>query len=942
MIYSALSSLCLVALLFATTVSVRAQAANDAQAAIDDSIRRQALTLKMRQILTDAQATQKRNETAAAAKKYEDALALIAQIGANVEPEKKLIVGGLIEARLQLADQAMRRTDYGAATLQLDRVLKLDPRNVAGLEMKKANNALVAEGKGRRPTDEQLNKIPEVVSLQYKTGELVQNGKLLYEMGRMDEAQVELKKAIKLDPDNKAAFYYLDLVLGTLYARESRQRESSSKEMLMQVEQEWPLSLSRDLLEIPNPYAKNKNVNTSPERQVLYKKLKSIKLGAFQVDGLPLSEVVKQLSDEAKKRDPDLKGVNFLVSSTIDPPAAGAVDPNGVPLPPAAALDLGAITIKIPTALNDLTLEQALDVLTKISEPKIKYSVEDWGIILSPKAVEPTPLYTRIFKLDPNTFYMGLQNVTSQAFGAGGGGGGGGNNNRNNNNNGNNGNNNNGNNGFNNNGNNGFNNNNNNNNGNNGNNNNGNNNNGGGGSGGGSSYATISIAGGGANGQQGNGRGGQGGQGGGGAGGGTNAAGSGGLEFVTTVTQISSKIAPVRAFFATAGVDLGEPKAVFWNDRTGVLMIRATMQDLDLVEKAIQVMNIAPPQLTIKAKFLEITQDDTRQLGFDWYLGNFLMRQGGIGAQAGTAPSYSYPGGTSGSAANPSGVFPGPGPSPGIGGPGAILPAATDNLLTGGLRNGAPALATVTGILTDPQFRFVVRALEQRGGVDLLSCPQITTLSARQAQIKVVDIKYVVTDLNINQTTGQGGIGGIGGGIGGAGGVASTIQPTTEPFEIGPVLDVIPYVMADGYTIQMTIIPTLKEFLGYDSSSEFVSVVQSIGGSAIAAPIIQPTPLPKFRLRQLATDCMVWDGQTVLLGGLIAEDVQKTRDKVPVLGDLPMLGRFFRSESNTTKKKNLVIFVTPTIIDPAGNRMHSDDELPFAQHSIPVQKTLTP
>ena len=61
MIYSALSSLCLVALLCATTVSVRAQAANDAQAAIDDSIRRQALTLKMRQILTDAQATDRKS-----------------------------------------------------------------------------------------------------------------------------------------------------------------------------------------------------------------------------------------------------------------------------------------------------------------------------------------------------------------------------------------------------------------------------------------------------------------------------------------------------------------------------------------------------------------------------------------------------------------------------------------------------------------------------------------------------------------------------------------------------------------------------------------------------------------------------------------------------------------------------------------------------------------
>jgi len=96
-------------------------------------------------------------------------------------------------------------------------------------------------------------------------------------------------------------------------------------------------------------------------------------------------------------------------------------------------------------------------------------------------------------------------------------------------------------------------------------------------------------------------------------------------------------------------------------------------------------------------------------------------------------------------------------------------------------------------------------------------------------------------------------------------------------------------------------------------------------------------PLPKFRLRQVATTAMVWDGQTVVLGGLIAENVNKTKDKVPVLGDLPFLGRFFRSEANMTSKKNLIIFVTPTLIDPAGNRLHTDDELPFAQHSIPGQ-----
>ena len=61
------------------------------------------------------------------------------------------------------------------------------------------------------------------------------------------------------------------------------------------------------------------------------------------------------------------------------------------------------------------------------------------------------------------------------------------------------------------------------------------------------------------------------------------------------------------------------------------------------------------------------------------------------------------------------------------------------------------------------------------------------------------------------------------------------------------------------------------------------------------------------------------------------------KDKVPVLGDLPLLGRLFQSQTKTLEKKNLMIFVTATIVDPAGNRVHSDDELPFNPLTIPVQ-----
>jgi general secretion pathway protein D len=174
-------------------------------------------------------------------------------------------------------------------------------------------------------------------------------------------------------------------------------------------------------------------------------------------------------------------------------------------------------------------------------------------------------------------------------------------------------------------------------------------------------------------------------------------------------------------------------------------------------------------------------------------------------------------------------------------------------------------------------------------------------------------------------------------------GVGTTIEIIVEQLEFGPILDVIPYVSADGYTIQMTIIPTVKEFLGYDeeAAAVFSPVAQSVG-TGVGGILSATQPFPRFSLRQVVTSAIVWDGQTIVLGGLISEDVARVKDKVPVLGDLPFAGRFFRSESTRSLKRNLMIFVTPTIIDPAGNRVHAEEDLPFAQTAFPPQTPIKP
>lgn len=159
----------------------------------------------------------------------------------------------------------------------------------------------------------------------------------------------------------------------------------------------------------------------------------------------------------------------------------------------------------------------------------------------------------------------------------------------------------------------------------------------------------------------------------------------------------------------------------------------------------------------------------------------------------------------------------------------------------------------------------------------------------------------------------------------------SAIQPITQQVETGPILDVVPYVLSDGYTINLALIPSVTEFTGYENPPPIPDVTGNL--NVVQLPVI----LPSFTVRQVVTTVNVWDNQTVVIGGLVSSAVQSTKDKVPVIGDLPMVGRLFQSQSKTTQKKNLMIFVTATIVDPAGNRVHSDDELPFAQSSIPAQ-----
>jgi general secretion pathway protein D len=243
----------------------------------------------------------------------------------------------------------------------------------------------------------------------------------------------------------------------------------------------------------------------------------------------------------------------------------------------------------------------------------------------------------------------------------------------------------------------------------------------------------------------------------------------------------------------------------------------------------------------------------------------------------------------------------------------------------------------------------VIHALNQKKGVDLLSAPSVTTKSGQRAIIEVVrELRYprTYTQPQIPSIASTAGTSIIGGNTT----VPVVVTPTTpqdwETRNTGVTLEVEPVVGGDATTIDLNLIPQVVEFEGFINYGSPINAVgvNTIAGISVSQPVeLTPNVInqPVFSTRKVTTSVSVYDGQTVVLGGLMREDVQKTEDKVPIIGDIPLVGRAFRTNTEQHTKKNLVIFVTARIITPAGVPLNEEEEeglLPPALPEVPAYK----
>ncbi|MCF7686671.1 MAG: type II secretory pathway, component PulD [Cephaloticoccus sp.] len=373
----------------------------------------------------------------------------------------------------------------------------------------------------------------------------------------------------------------------------------------------------------------------------------------------------------------------------------------------------------------------------------------------------------------------------------------------------------------------------------------------------------------------------------------------------------------MQAFLQQAGVNFeATPGSSLAYDGSSIIVTQ-TARNLERIRNILNRYNDIR-QVEIEAKFMEVQEGALEELGVNWNV-TTKATQRNAGAQAQYQSSGRSLGAAfSSNASSQQGTITRPESQSVDGTITAALNTAINNTApqipgTAYLGVGANALANISGVIGEFDVNAVVRALSQKQGTDLLSAPKVTVLSGNAATITVAqELRY---PQSFGQTQSQVGTGSASGG--GSAGVAITAG-TPQEFttrNVGVELKVTPTVEEDDYSISLDLNPRVTEFDGfveYGGPSVAIS-----GNTTVNVPSGFYQPI--FSVRDISTKVTIWDGATLIMGGLTREEVKKVNDKIPVLGDIPLLGKMFRSKGESAQKRNLLIFVTANLLSPGGS-----------------------
>jgi len=367
-------------------------------------------------------------------------------------------------------------------------------------------------------------------------------------------------------------------------------------------------------------------------------------------------------------------------------------------------------------------------------------------------------------------------------------------------------------------------------------------------------------------------------------------------ELITRVIQL--KYASTSNMMDSVVSTLTDKRSkVVADPRTSQLVVVATENEQSDVDTLISQLDTPTRQVLIETKLVELSSNPSTQKGVDWSgtlqaqnvsFGNGVLNQPSLSSSTTTLPGTpvtvtipafgGHPASTTTTTPSSSTAT-------------TLISEPQNSLSAGGLNlNTASGLTPGIGFLSADGVKAVLSFLNQSAEAQVVSTPRVVTLDNETATISVTRAFPI-----INITAGT----------------ANTAGGSSLSYSnLGTILIVTPRISANDF-IWLKVTPTVSSFFGKDT--------ETVNGAVTTADI--------FDLRTIDTQVLIPNAHTLVMGGLVQDNPNAQYTKVPILGDIPILGLAFRSENKSLSKDNLLIFITPTIVRSIDFKPSNEDFL---------------
>ena len=365
---------------------------------------------------------------------------------------------------------------------------------------------------------------------------------------------------------------------------------------------------------------------------------------------------------------------------------------------------------------------------------------------------------------------------------------------------------------------------------------------------------------------------------------------------------------------------------------TSTLLVVNTATNQDIISQIVKTASATEPVMVcVRVTMIRLQENRLKELGFDW-----LLSPAGVGA-AGWIPgtqTLNLSGGTQGNGDSLSDITLPPGQagsnpvtSGNRSGDSAVTGDSIDSLIKASDQvkpisgtSRAPGVFQVSKILSSGSVQMLMRGLDQKKGVDIMTAGSTVTRSGQASSVRAVREMIYPTEYEPPELPQNNNNPAIAIGPGGAVSVASSSTPTMvtpshptafEKRDVGIVLEVTPTADTDKRFVDVTLNPSVVDFDGF----------VNYGNPIYANSVLLSTNrilMPVFSTHRLATNLTVADGATIVMGGLLEDRIQNVEDKTPILGNLPMVGRLFQSKAKQGVTTAVVFLVHIQLVDPTG------------------------